>query len=144
MVCGPWIPWPCYAISPRIRPGTYKEYSDDFNNETLSDVGNDAQVKQILDNLTDTTCPICLDTLTSPSITTCKHIFCLKCIERSLIYDTKCPSCRFPNSSFTEINSTDRVPCNEDQRNIVMNLKHNLEIIQGPPGTGSRRGDANQ
>ncbi len=35
---------------------------------------------------------------------------------------------------FTDLN--DNVPCNEDQRKIVMNLKHNLEIIQGPPGTG--------
>jgi len=127
---------PSYVISRDITTGSYKEYSDGFHVETLTNMGYDAQVKQLLNNLTDTTCPICLDTLSNPCITLCKHIFCLKCIERSLNYSAKCPWCRCPTNSFTEIDVDDRVPCNDDQRAIVLNLRHNLEIIQGPPGTG--------
>ncbi|MBH46059.1 MAG: hypothetical protein CMC93_05535 [Flavobacteriaceae bacterium] len=127
---------PCYVTSNTRTYGTYKDYSDDFNIETLSDEGYDSVVKHALETLAETTCPICFEPVTNACITPCKHIFCLKCIERSLHYDKKCPSCRHPTSSFVQIDSNDCVPCNEDQRDIVMNLEHNLEIVQGPPGTG--------
>ncbi|KAF8429565.1 helicase SWR1 [Tirmania nivea] len=39
-------------------------------------------------------CPICLDTLHSPRITICKHIFGLECISRVVEAQHKCPMCR--------------------------------------------------
>ncbi|KAI9667568.1 MAG: hypothetical protein M1821_000384 [Bathelium mastoideum] len=39
-------------------------------------------------------CPICLETLKEPVITTCAHIFCNGCIERVIDTQHKCPMCR--------------------------------------------------
>lgn len=39
-------------------------------------------------------CPICIDTLTSPVITHCKHIFCGGCIRKVVQTQAKCPMCR--------------------------------------------------
>lgn len=127
---------PVYATSSIRTFGMYKDYSESFNVETLSDEGYDSEVKRSLDTIEDTTCPICLDIVSNACITPCKHIFCFKCIERSLRFDKKCPSCRQFVESFVQIDSNEGIPCNEDQQDIVMNLQHNLEIIQGPPGTG--------
>lgn len=41
-------------------------------------------------------CPVCLEDLHNPVITTCKHIFGLECIERVIQEQHKCPMCRNP------------------------------------------------
>jgi SWI/SNF-related matrix-associated actin-dependent regulator of chromatin subfamily A3 len=45
-------------------------------------------------------CPICLDSLRDPIITTCAHIFCTACIERVIDTQHKCPMCRAELESF--------------------------------------------
>lgn len=43
----------------------------------------------------DFTCAICLETVVSPVILTCSHMYCLKCIEDYIENDGEtCPSCR--------------------------------------------------
>jgi SWI/SNF-related matrix-associated actin-dependent regulator of chromatin subfamily A3 len=42
------------------------------------------------------TCPICLDTLSSPVITACAHAFDLNCIQQVIERQHKCPMCRAP------------------------------------------------
>ncbi|VVC87543.1 LON peptidase N-terminal domain and RING finger protein 3-like [Leptidea sinapis] len=41
-------------------------------------------------------CAICLEQLgkTQPGTTKCGHVFCLKCLEKALRRDKKCPHCR--------------------------------------------------
>lgn len=39
-------------------------------------------------------CPVCMETLTDPVITHCKHFFCRACICRVIEMQHKCPMCR--------------------------------------------------
>ncbi|KAK2613815.1 hypothetical protein N8I77_000697 [Diaporthe amygdali] len=41
-------------------------------------------------------CPVCLDTLSAPVITHCKHVFCGDCIRKVVETQTRCPMCRSP------------------------------------------------
>ncbi|KAM3334828.1 hypothetical protein ACQJBY_029323 [Aegilops geniculata] len=40
------------------------------------------------------TCPVCINELVDASSTICGHIFCKKCIEVSIRFQKKCPTCR--------------------------------------------------
>src|SRR5277367_6718529 len=39
-------------------------------------------------------CPICLEELHNPVITSCKHVYGRECIERTIGLQHKCPMCR--------------------------------------------------
>jgi len=39
-------------------------------------------------------CPVCFDSLRSPVITDCKHVFCSACITKVIELQGKCPFCR--------------------------------------------------
>lgn len=39
-------------------------------------------------------CPVCIDTLSAPVITHCKHVFCGSCIRKVIETQGKCPMCR--------------------------------------------------
>ena len=41
-------------------------------------------------------CPICLDMMSEPYVTTCGHSFCHTCIVKSLELSSKCPRCNLP------------------------------------------------
>ena len=41
-------------------------------------------------------CPVCIDDLTAPVITHCKHTFCGGCIRKVIETQSKCPMCRTP------------------------------------------------
>ncbi|KAF2265797.1 DNA repair protein rad18, partial [Lojkania enalia] len=44
-------------------------------------------------------CEVCKEFYNDPVITSCAHTFCSLCIRRCLTADSKCPTCRAPNSS---------------------------------------------
>ena len=50
-------------------------------------------------------CVICMDVITRPTITPCRHIFCHDCITQQINHRPKCPMCRrsISNDSLTEI-----------------------------------------
>ena len=48
------------------------------------------------DRDTELLCPICLDIMNEPYITTCGHSFCHSCIIKSLEQAPKCPKCSCP------------------------------------------------
>ncbi|MCO5577017.1 hypothetical protein L7F22_030839 [Adiantum nelumboides] len=51
----------------------------------------------VLQSGDDFDCPICLSPPTLAVITKCSHVFCRKCIEKTLMQDKeKCPMCRVP------------------------------------------------
>tara|TARA_Y100000389_G_scaffold48198_1_gene43434 strand:- start:2157 stop:5084 length:2928 start_codon:yes stop_codon:yes gene_type:complete len=52
------------------------------------------EVKKSLNNLSETSCTLCFETVERPTITPCLHIFCHGCIHRALEYSLKCPVCR--------------------------------------------------
>ena len=39
-------------------------------------------------------CPICMSTMDQPSVTTCGHRFCFKCIEECVSRRHQCPCCK--------------------------------------------------
>lgn len=83
------------------------------NVETLSSELKDSsfqkEVKETLQNLKDTSCCLCLENITRPTITNCLHIFCHDCIKRSLEFNSKCPMCRgqLIESRFKEIKESE-------------------------------------
>lgn len=48
------------------------------------------------DRDSDLLCPVCLDLMSEPYVTTCGHSFCHGCIIRSLELASKCPKCGGP------------------------------------------------
>ena len=72
-------------------------------------------VKNDLANLDNQRCPVCLDTIDTPTITACGHIFCFECINNAFIHQQtarkKCPCCRndLQNSVLREIKMEDSV-----------------------------------
>eukprot|EP00942_MAST-04A_sp_MAST-4A-sp1_P005845 g5845.t1 len=65
----------------------------------------DKEVIKSLSNLKNVSCVICFETLTKPTITRCKHIFCNKCILEWLKHRNQCPCCRkrISNDSMTKL-----------------------------------------
>ncbi|GLC48429.1 hypothetical protein PLESTB_000096900 [Pleodorina starrii] len=41
----------------------------------------------------DVNCPICVETITDPFVTSCGHTFCYQCISTQLKHKNSCPSC---------------------------------------------------
>ena len=39
-------------------------------------------------------CPVCLNEITSPKVTSCKHAFCAECLDAWLQREETCPMCR--------------------------------------------------
>ena len=78
---------------------------------TLSSVSEEFG-KNILNNLKnkDSKCPVCLDVIDCPTVTSCGHVFCSECINLTFINQTGhvkvCPCCRtqLQNSILHEIN----------------------------------------
>ncbi len=74
-----------------------------------------ASLKNDLANLDNQRCPVCLDTIDTPTITACGHIFCFECINNAFIHQQtarkKCPCCRqdLQNSVLREIKMEDSV-----------------------------------
>ena len=65
-------------------------YLNGFKGETKYD----KEVIKALTALNTLSCVICFETLTKPTITRCKHIFCNKCILEWLKHRNQCPCCR--------------------------------------------------
>lgn len=82
----------------------------------LKDSSFEKQVKETIQNLQDTSCCLCLENITRPTITNCLHIFCHDCIKRSLEFNSKCPMCRgdLNESRFKEIKEEDEETKEED------------------------------
>lgn len=78
---------------------------DDLSASLSNRSGFAEEVLKTLDNLQETTCCLCLETMTRPVITDCLHMFCHDCIKRSLEFSHKCPNCRkyLTDGSFKEI-----------------------------------------
>jgi hypothetical protein len=49
-------------------------------------------------------CGICLQVLQDPRITPCAHLFCARCISRSLEEKAECPECRAPVRGGSQLN----------------------------------------
>jgi len=121
------------AINPRVLPidkwGTLIETGGILhtNIETLQtqlkDNSYEKQVKEALESIEDTTCCLCLETITRPTITDCLHIFCHDCIKKSLEFKNACPMCRnrIDAKKLKEIKSCDEEPQDEIDGFIVCN-----------------------
>ena len=94
---------------------------------SLPNVSNEYRdnVKSALTDLDKQRCPVCLDTIDTPTITACGHIFCFECINNAFIHQQtarkKCPCCRkdLQNSVLREIKMEDSVSGTDKDFSIV-------------------------
>ena len=68
--------------------------------------------------LTDT-CPICLDLLTTPIQTECRHVFCLICIRALCDIRARCPLCRYEFGTNITVWPLTEQSCRTDQETIT-------------------------
>ena len=80
-------------------------------------------------------CPVCIDPMTSPVITHCKHVFCRGCILKVLENQTKCPMCRAELSSDELVEPAPEHSAQEDDDSLDPETKSSktealLKILQ--------------
>jgi hypothetical protein len=51
-------------------------------------------IKDRIKSFVDDTCPLCMDSYTSPAVLPCTHVYCLPCL--SIVMNNKCPMCANP------------------------------------------------
>lgn len=70
-------------------------------------------------------CPICLENIHQPVVTSCNHTFCRYCLIRWLVRNSSCPSCRFLLPSLQTFNgrrnSFNDWPCEQDKNDMADN-----------------------
>ena len=96
---------PIHMWGERIEGDQFSSTTIQQLNETLGKDKFEQEVKKVLNSLEDTSCSLCLETISRPTITNCLHIFCHDCIKRSLEFRKNCPMCRctLQESAFKEI-----------------------------------------
>jgi len=93
----------CY-VSLVEPPGSKHKYqtTSHIDTETRDDRRPETAIQHATPSATDgagsdkspnSTCAICMDVITDPKTLSCKHVFCSECIDQSLAYQPKCPSC---------------------------------------------------
>lgn len=99
---------PIHAWGERLKEDQFSTTTVETLHETLGKDKFEEEVKRVLNCLEDTSCSLCLETVSRPTITNCLHIFCHDCIKRSLEFRKKCPMCRcdLNESAFKEIKSS--------------------------------------
>jgi SNF2 family DNA or RNA helicase len=99
---------PIHAWGERVKGDQFSSTTVQNLHKTLGDNKFEEEVKRVLNKLEDTSCSLCLETITRPTITNCLHIFCHDCIKRSLEFRKQCPMCRgtLQENKFKEIKQT--------------------------------------
>lgn len=109
--------------------------------DTVSSLGDLSSSPELLQKLLsvlqsgdDFDCPICLSPPTLAVITKCSHVFCRKCIEKTLMQDKeKCPMCRVPLAvsdlfASPSVESTDTVG-SETQQESSAKIKTLVQLL---------------
>jgi SNF2 family DNA or RNA helicase len=99
---------PIHAWGERLKEDQFSTTTVETLHETLGKDKFEEEVKRVLNCLEDTSCSLCLETISRPTITNCLHIFCHDCIKRSLEFRKQCPMCRgtLQENTFKEIKQT--------------------------------------
>lgn len=94
-----WVPFCAYG-SPLTRVTTSGVKVEQHTTENLTLDGAsesyEANLKSVLKDIDQQKCPICLDCIERPAVTSCGHLFCSECINNSFnsSQGKKCPLCR--------------------------------------------------
>jgi len=90
--------------------------------------------KSLADTSTDK-CPICLDVVDCPTVTSCGHLFCAECIHAALSHQNrftkKCPCCRnhLQNSILHEIKQSDETSSDLGDRVLIQDRMHGASEV---------------
>ncbi|KAK3503055.1 DNA repair and recombination protein RAD5B [Neurospora crassa] len=81
-------------------------------------------------------CPICIDPLSSPIITHCKHVFCRGCIDKVIEVQQKCPMCRAPLSEDKLLEPAPEHSATQDEEELESETKSSkteavLALVKG-------------
>ena len=88
-------------------------------------------IKERISSYSVNTCPICFDIIENPTATKCcNHIFCFKCIARSLERSQHCPMCRSAiyKHNLTII-SKETIKVNQEEEELPSKLEALIKII---------------
>ena len=93
------IPYAVYGKSlTNVSSSGTRIVSSTAENLTLEDTTQKYvdNLKDVLKDLNEQKCPICLDSIEKPTVTSCGHLFCGECINNSFnsSQGKKCPLCR--------------------------------------------------
>ncbi|KAK6200518.1 uncharacterized protein RJT21DRAFT_44452 [Scheffersomyces amazonensis] len=134
---------------------------EEFRKETQDLLDNPTQQPQheITKKLTDIQCPICFDTMTEATATSCGHMFCLDCIQQSISSSHArgqanrrgmglCPLCRkkvsFKDTIVLRLKVSTKLgiptlpPLPPDKDSILIN---DLNLESGKPITNDNKND---
>ena len=80
-------------------------------------------------------CPVCMESMTNPVITHCKHVFCRGCITKVIEIQQKCPMCRAPLSEDKLLEPAPERSAQEDEASLDLEAKSSktealLKILQ--------------
>lgn len=80
-------------------------------------------------------CAICMESLTKPVITHCKHVFCRGCISKVIEIQQKCPMCRAPLSEDKLLEPTPEGSAEDEGQDLDQDTKSSktealLKILQ--------------
>lgn len=96
--------WGKRQVENGIQCASIDSFTDTLNDKTPFEL----QLKNTLNDLTTTSCPLCLETIQRPTVTNCLHVFCHDCINKSMEFKQECPMCRtyLNKDMFREIKPT--------------------------------------
>jgi len=112
-------------------------------NQQTSDVGDVIEFVEPLPN--ELQCPLCLEFLKEPTLTSCGHHFCRECIVRSIARSHVCPLCNeegfqtFLNKEKQRVISTLKIYCRRKSQGCewvgeLGRLEHHLDVEEGDCG----------
>lgn len=89
------------SIRPEIINGVhiYKQRCEDACSTLKDDKESSREAKRKLEDISENTsseeqCPICFDTIKTPVLLDCEHVFCNNCIKENARHSRNCPLCR--------------------------------------------------
>jgi len=101
--------------------GTLKCSNKEFQESLNKNNAFESEIIKTIEDINDTSCALCLETIQRPTVTNCLHIFCNSCIHQAIEFNSKCPMCRteLNPEQFRELTPNDT--CKETEEFVYRN-----------------------
>ena len=96
-----------FLLHPSLVPVHIRGQRLDVCEGTIDVIAKRFQIKEeLLKNRAAETCSVCLEDITSPSVTSCGHVFCEVCVKELDSRNINCAMCRAKFSGYMKISDT--------------------------------------